>query len=283
MTNLIPLLLAFADPQLATDGNRFIQAKGQMTVKCQSQWHNFNLTVAANHKARLRDAGMYGFRPARLADGHTWQVAAEDLTALTKVLHQIHWAADAKDLETYARWQGSMTLQEALAADGNLNLKLTTSKTGFRAAIDGTIRVKDTGRLSNRFGPNGWEKSWTHKLRGSVDLDKTGQVTLVELTDDFEVTGGFTNQPDVISDPASQKGNLTVRLFFPNPLSPEDAKQVEKLVAQLGAKDFAVRENATKELNNMGPRIANLLRELAPAYKDPEVRKRVEELLKAFP
>jgi hypothetical protein len=283
MTGLVPLLLVLVDPPPASDGERFIQAKGRMTVRCQTQWHDLDLTVTARHGSRVRDAGWYGFRPARLVDGHAWQVGAADLTALAKLLHQIPWRADDKDAEKYAHWLGSMIQRQSLAAEGNLGLKLVKSTTGFQAEIAGTVRVKDSGWLGNRFGPNGWEKTWTHKLSGTVHLSKTGQVSLVELTDEFDVSGGFTNQPGVISDPASQKGSLTVRLILPKPLSSEEARQVEKLVAQLGAKGFAVRENASNELSNMGPRIAALLRELAPEYKDPEVRKRIETILQAFP
>ncbi len=65
----------------------------------------------------------------------------------------------------------------------------------------------------------------------------------------------------------------------PQPIPKVDAAQVAKLVQQLGDARFEVRDQASKELEKLGIGALPLLREAAKTATQPEVRRRIEEVL----
>ena len=281
MTSLIPLLLLVAQQCTAQAGPILTSVQGTMSLKCRSQWHQLDLSLTAQEKESRRDFVLPQFAPSRLKSGLTWEITAAQLAPLAKFLQQIPWKPRAADTASYARWQGSMKQRENQDTKGKLTLKLARTTEGFRGKITGEVVVQSSGWLGSRFGPNGWEKTWTHKLSGTVHLTARGDVRKVELTDQIEVTGGYTNKPGVISDRAAQKGSVSVSLLLPKPLTTQETKNVEKLVSQLGSKEFDIRQNADKALRQMGPRIIPLLHKLAKQHSDPEVRIRIRMILHA--
>jgi hypothetical protein len=55
--------------------------------------------------------------------------------------------------------------------------------------------------------------------------------------------------------------------------------EVEKLIGQLSDKAYAVRQKASKELEQLGPEVLPLFRETIQKTGDPEVRRQLEELV----
>jgi WD40 repeat protein len=71
-------------------------------------------------------------------------------------------------------------------------------------------------------------------------------------------------------------------LFFKKhlrPVPPADPKQVARLLADLGSDKFAVRQKATKGLEELGDRAAAALRERLDQHPPLEIRQRIEALL----
>jgi HEAT repeat protein len=67
----------------------------------------------------------------------------------------------------------------------------------------------------------------------------------------------------------------------PSKSAPPDAKQIQKLIRELGADDFSVREKATKELSSIGRNALPTLR-LALQSGDAEVRQRARRAMDAI-
>ena len=63
------------------------------------------------------------------------------------------------------------------------------------------------------------------------------------------------------------------------PIEPVDPRRIRRLVAALDSGEFAVRESATKELEQIGEQIDPLLREILGTKPSLEVRRRIEGLL----
>jgi RNA polymerase sigma factor (sigma-70 family) len=66
------------------------------------------------------------------------------------------------------------------------------------------------------------------------------------------------------------------------PVKAADAAAVERLVRQLGADDFAVRQSATRELERFGGAAVPALRKALEAGPDLEVRRRLDGVLAAY-
>src|SRR5262245_51375117 len=63
------------------------------------------------------------------------------------------------------------------------------------------------------------------------------------------------------------------------PPKPPDAAEINRLIQQLGSKKFGEREAANKALQAIGPPAVEGLRQAAAQHKDPEVRRRISQLL----
>jgi uncharacterized protein (TIGR03067 family) len=61
-------------------------------------------------------------------------------------------------------------------------------------------------------------------------------------------------------------------------LPPPSAVESQRLVKQLGAEEFELREAASKRLEAMGEQVLPVLREAARSTNDPEVRQRVQQV-----
>jgi len=70
--------------------------------------------------------------------------------------------------------------------------------------------------------------------------------------------------------PDALRGNEPVQ----PPKEASDRAQVERLIRQLGSKEFSERETATRQLEKIGPPAMEALRAAATGSKDPEVRRR---------
>lgn len=62
-----------------------------------------------------------------------------------------------------------------------------------------------------------------------------------------------------------------------------DAKQIEKLIADLNSDNFATREQATEELKKLGSLVESVLRKALEGDLPPEARRRVNALLEEMP
>ena len=65
-------------------------------------------------------------------------------------------------------------------------------------------------------------------------------------------------------------------------LTPEQAQRVDALVRDLGAKDFAAREQAVRELIAIGPDVIERIAKTLASTDDPEVRLRCGQVLKGM-
>jgi hypothetical protein len=63
------------------------------------------------------------------------------------------------------------------------------------------------------------------------------------------------------------------------PIAPLDEKHLERLIADLESDHFALRDQATKELEKLGDAISGPCREALEADPAPELRRRLEKLL----
>jgi hypothetical protein len=64
------------------------------------------------------------------------------------------------------------------------------------------------------------------------------------------------------------------------PIEGYSAEQIEQLVAELGAREFASRERAADELTGIGTAIIPRLRRVAASSDDPEIRLRATEIVR---
>jgi hypothetical protein len=63
-------------------------------------------------------------------------------------------------------------------------------------------------------------------------------------------------------------------------LTPEEKTRIEMLIKQMGDRDFAVREDATKKLIETGPDVLPLLRKVFEETDDPELKMRTGRVLR---
>jgi WD40 repeat protein len=96
-----------------------------------------------------------------------------------------------------------------------------------------------------------------------------------------DLAGGDGPQAHAAIATLTSAGDRAVR-FLEGRLSPEgplDPQRVERLLADLEADDFAVREKATEQLQALGERIEPTLRRVLSARPRPESRRRLEQIL----
>jgi Tol biopolymer transport system component len=112
---------------------------------------------------------------------------------------------------------------------------------------------------------------------------KLTEKDLAGLWDDLAADGGgkvYAAQRTLRADPARAVPFLRERLK-PHAEGPDD-KKIERLIADLGADDFDVRERATKDLEQLGKNAESALRVALADSPDPEVRMRTARLLKGI-
>ena len=63
-------------------------------------------------------------------------------------------------------------------------------------------------------------------------------------------------------------------------LSPEEKAQIDALIQRMGDRDFAVREEATKKLIEMGPDVLPIVRKTFQTTDDPEIKLRCGRVLR---
>ena len=75
---------------------------------------------------------------------------------------------------------------------------------------------------------------------------------------------------------------LLVLPFVPAVAVEPNDKDIERLIKQLGSRDFRKREAARKELEAIGAPALDALRKAAVASEDLEIRRRTEQIIRAF-
>ena len=93
------------------------------------------------------------------------------------------------------------------------------------------------------------------------------------------VTVAITPNGPSVKVTAAQIASITSSSAQP---PPEILKKIEKRVAQLGAESYLDREKAQEELIAMGKSIVPLLKKYLAETRDPEIRQRLQEIIKAL-
>jgi hypothetical protein len=136
--------------------------------------------------------------------------------------------------------------------------------------------------------PDGkFSKGWVEALKGAlIPNQKTDKDGCAEGswdtndTDRWGFEGGRvygTALNTITLEIVSGRAEVTAQP--PRELTPEEKNKAHELVKKLGDDDFETRENAAKELIGMGRPVADIVRK-AKGSKDPEVRMRVEQILR---
>jgi hypothetical protein len=81
------------------------------------------------------------------------------------------------------------------------------------------------------------------------------------------------------SEIADTRATLTIYIPEPLPPAPADPKKARQWIADLGSDDFTTRARAAKELADLGPSVAALIREALKGSVSPEARDRMEKIL----
>jgi RNA polymerase sigma factor (sigma-70 family) len=110
---------------------------------------------------------------------------------------------------------------------------------------------------------------------------KQTQLTAAELDSLWNDLGGDAAKADraiwiLARAPKQSVPQLSERL---RPVAPADSRQVAKLVADLDSQKFAVRQQAAKELLELGERAEAALRKALEGTPNLEVRQRLEQIL----
>jgi len=115
------------------------------------------------------------------------------------------------------------------------------------------------------------EKPGAVALKMWSDTDLAGQLVEPELT--FSIAPGGPT----VKVKTTQIASITQTSALP---PPKLLQRIEKLVAQLGAESYLDREKGQKELIAMGKSIAGLLKKYLAETRDPEIRQRLQEIIK---
>ncbi|MCI0456616.1 MAG: hypothetical protein L0Z62_06510 [Gemmataceae bacterium] len=282
---LTSLLLAVAAQvpggiPFAPQGEVSAKLEGKAQLQCDTRWHRLKLELQPQGRLLLRGETLTLFRPpAQVKPGHKWERRDAALLPLVRVLHAVPWAAAPAEQPRYDNWKGSMPRDQRLAVTGTLTLKVVPTRQGHRIEFSGELSVTDSGFLGNRFGPNWWRDQWTHRLSGALDLNDDGAPVGFELSDPFKVEGNYYTEGTQSIDPNTRSGVLKASSVIVKPLSAEQVKKARELIGRLADKVFATREQAARQLTEMGAAVVPLLRGHGLAHPDEEVRRRVRAIL----
>jgi hypothetical protein len=81
------------------------------------------------------------------------------------------------------------------------------------------------------------------------------------------------------SEVADTRAVLTIHINAPVPPAPADPAAVRRWIGDLNSDEFKTRERAARDLADLGPPVARLLREALSAAQSAEVRDRLEKVL----
>jgi hypothetical protein len=93
----------------------------------------------------------------------------------------------------------------------------------------------------------------------------------------LHVPGGFHFGGN--SEVADTRATLTIHITDPVPAAPADPAKVQKWIADLNSDGFKVRDEASRQIEAVGPPAAALLREALKRKPSAEARDRIERLL----
>ena len=121
----------------------------------------------------------------------------------------------------------------------------------------------------------------------TITFDKAGAIS-AKIWDGSLISGkpvgpgvSFTIAPSgpTVKLPVAQIAQITRKIAMP---PSEVIKKIEKRIAQLGAESYVDREKGQKELIAMGKSIVPLLKKYLAETRDPEIRQRLQEIIKAL-
>jgi hypothetical protein len=92
---------------------------------------------------------------------------------------------------------------------------------------------------------------------------------------------GVRGRRVVIRESEIADARNTLTIYIPEPLPPAaaDPQKARQWIAAVGSDDFKTRERAAKELADLGPSVASLLREALKGHASAEARDRMERIL----
>ena len=154
--------------------------------------------------------------------------------------------------------------------NGDRLLGRVTNKTLTIRTSVGDAKVRTTSISVVEFDPKKPDAITVRTWGGGV---MTGR--LVGPTVAFAIAPGGPT----VKAKAAQIASITRSVAEP---PPKVLKKIEKLVAQLGAESYVDREKAQKELIAMGKSIVPLLKKYLAETRDPEIRQRLEEIIKTL-
>lgn len=268
-------------PTLEKDAAFSRKVKGRADLACDSQWHSgLRVALTASGPLKLTEPQLKPLMPGRaVKPGDAWKAEGESLAPLMKELCRIEWVPDDGLEEAYKKWRGDGRNDARIDVSGTLAMTLAPAGAGSMVVAEGTLTVVDGGRMTNRYGPNNWSHTWTHKLRIELGLDAAGRVTAVVVRDVFEVAGEYNNDA-AARDPFTIKGALNTSA--PKKATADEEKAIRGHVGKLGSDDLDVREAATKALIDLGDVVVDTVKAARGESDDPEVKARLDSVLSAL-
>lgn len=259
---------------------------GKYRLQCQSRWHKVDLHCKVGGKLTLSADTISQFAPNKpIPINQSWTLPASVASRIATRLHETK-TLTPMDTAQWARWTGSKPSQVKEQFGGTLSGTLKEVKRIGDVdvaviAVSGELTVSSTGRLSSRYGPNTWDIQWRYAVNGKAHINlKTRQVVKFNFGTRASEKGKFYTPNATSDEPFTAAMTLNS-----DQLEPPDAattRRVAALVAELGNEEFVTREEATLDLHKLGLSIAPLLKQHLAKATDPEVKSRLERLLKSF-
>ena len=188
---------------------------GEYKVRCDSAWHTINLTFKASGQFVLSGPEARRLIPSEQAKKQC--VISDELTQALgiRLLKSMRLTCD--DAQAAARWLGTGRSNETREASGRLKaVLLRTRRVGANrhavVRLAGQLKVAESSRLANRYGPN-WHKAvWTLDVNGLLTLDAaTGRLSAGSLNVQGSVEGGYGLQGGNIREPYTATVRLVLR------------------------------------------------------------------------
>lgn len=270
-------------PAAVRDGSLPGRVRGTAKLESKSQWHDVKLDLRPRGPLVLGadTLALLARPPAGRDDDGPWKVEGRTLAPLARDLGAVPWLSRRADAAAYARWQGQDALECAVAiAAGTVTITPAADGHG-KAGVDlaGTIETTDTGRMSNRFGPNTWNDRVTYRLTGRIEFGDAGKPAAFRVQVELEIDGNHHTPGKPINEPYTLKGRFDGGSLILRPLTDAEAKAARRWIFALGADEPRLRDEAMAELRKLSDRVEPLLKEVGLNDDSPEVRARSRVLL----
>jgi hypothetical protein len=261
-----------------------LSLSGKQTLTCKSRWHDVKLDASISGVLPVTVGGLVGPPEGCSAVGDAWDVPEEQVGNLGRTLLRA-LRLEHRDPEAYERWRGEEPEDLEVIAGGQLRARLAAVTPGeaalvARIELDGRLQADESGAVERRYGPRRWRATWALPVHGTVEVDLAQrEVRSVNLTSEGRVTGGYGPHDGEPTEPYEIAVSLRLEL---GPLPEDLAKQLDRLVGELGHDAYARREAATREAEKLPPHPLNLLLARLERSDDPELRYRAQLLKKGI-